>query len=259
MMRRLGSLGLVAMLALMGCTPGNLRPDGDQTGDLGTEQRQSPADVYVKLGVAYMRNGDMATALQKLKKGLEVDDGNAEAHNAIGLVYMQLGEKAPARRHLMRAVSLKPKNPYFHNALGTFLCADGEYEEALRHFDQAIANPLYPTPWVAESNAGMCALRKGELERADGYFRKVLQRDPRQPVALLNMARISLAKGNYLSARAYLQRLSAVAEPTPESLLLGVRAEEKLGNRKRALRYAAQLKKRFPDSDQAKALEESTK
>ncbi len=251
---------VLAVVLSGGCAPGNLRPDDDKdtTGDLGAEQRRSPADVYVKLGVAYLRAGDMASALQKLKKAIAVDPGSGAAHNAIGLVYMRLGEKEPARRHLRRAVELKPRNPFYRNAWGSFLCAEGTYDDALKQFDAAIANPLYPTPWVAEANAGVCAMRKGDLERADRYFRRLLQRNPEQTLALLNMARISFARGKYLSARAYLQRLAAVVEPDADALLLGVRTERKLGNPRAAKAYAEQLKKRFPDSDQAKRLEEQT-
>ena len=244
------------IVSLIGCTPGNVRTDQDTIGDLGAEKKQSPADVYVKLGIAYLRQGDFRSALLKLKKGLEADPDSADAHNAIGLVYLRLGEDKVAGSHFERAVELKPKNPFFRNALGTYLCGQGEYDRALKQFDIAIANPLYPTPEIALNNAGLCSRRKGDLERADGYFRKVLQRNPNNPSALLEMARISFATGRTLSARAYLQRYEAVAKPTAESLWIGVRTERKLGAARAARRYARMLKSRFPDSDQAKQLEE---
>ncbi len=257
-MRVLLLLLLLLLASVVACTPGNVRTDQDAIGDLGAEQKQSPADVYVKLGIAYLRQGDYRTALLKLRKGLDVDEANADAHNAIGLVYARLGEEDVARRHFQRAVELKPKNPFFRNTLGTYLCGQGDYEQALEQFDIAIANPLYPTPEIALDNAGLCSRRMGDLKRADSYFRKALQRNPRNPTALLEMARISSLSGKHLSARAYLQRYEAVAKPTPESLLLGVRTERKLGAERAARRYARMLKIRFPDSDQAKQLEEQS-
>ena len=120
---------------------------------------------------------------------------------------------------------------------------------------QALDNPLYNTPWLAWHNAGWCNERSGDSERAEGDYRSALQLNPRFAPSLLAMARVSVESGNYLSARAYLQRYAEVADHTAESLWLGVRTENQLGDSDQLASYRLKLLARFPDSDEAKYLE----
>jgi type IV pilus assembly protein PilF len=70
------------------------------------------------------------------------------------------------------------------------------------------------------------------------------------------MAEIGVKTQKYLMARAYIQRYHAVARPSAESLWLQIQAEKALGAEDHYLKYARQLLKEFPDSDQAGMLEE---
>jgi Tfp pilus assembly protein PilF len=54
-----------------------------------------------------------------------------------------------------------------------------------------------------------------------------------------------------MMARAYIQRYHSVAPATAESLWIQVQAEKALGARDQYLKYARQLVKEFPDSDEA--------
>ncbi|MGD8312277.1 MAG: tetratricopeptide repeat protein, partial [Gammaproteobacteria bacterium] len=101
---------------------------------------------------------------------------------------------------------------------------------------------------------GVCAMRIPDLAKAEEFFRQALKHDPNFAPALLNMARLSLAQENYMSARGYLQRYEQVAEHDPESLWLAIRTEYALGNHEAWGRFAVMLKSRFPDSEQAERL-----
>ena len=101
---------LLATLAMMllGCGKSASYKEGeDETGELGRVQEESPADIYVKLGIAYMREGQYAIALRKLKQGLEADQDSAQAHNVIALLYERLGEAQLAQQHYSQAVELE--------------------------------------------------------------------------------------------------------------------------------------------------------
>ena len=56
-------------------------------------------------------------------------------------------------------------------------------------------------------------------------------------------------------ARAYLQRYAEVAQHTAESLWLGVRTENQLGDKDQMASYGLKLRAKFPDSEQAKYLQ----
>jgi type IV pilus assembly protein PilF len=68
------------------------------------------------------------------------------------------------------------------------------------------------------------------------------------------MAEINFARGDYAGAKTYLTRLTQVVVPNAEVLWLGVRVERRLGDRNSEASYALQLRNRFPESKEARAL-----
>lgn len=256
-------LGLSAILLLAGCQKGTVRPDmtspdmSDNTGQFGVKSRTGEGDVYVKLAIAYMREGQLDVALQKANQGLEVEPDNAEGHNVIALLYDRLGEKGLAEKHFKRSLKIDPKNSYVLNAYATFLCQQERYDEADLTFMKALANPLYRTPEVALTNAGICAERNNDLAKSEAYLRKALNLNPKFSTALLQMARISFNVGENLSSRAYLQRYLEQAKPNAASLWLGIQNERVLGDRDAVSSYTLMLKNRFPDSNEVQLLRDS--
>ena len=250
-------LGLALLLA--GCQTAGVRPEGagaDNTGNLGAPvRRASPGDVYVDLGTAYLGEGRINEAFKNARKAVLVDPNLASAHTLLGVLYQRLGQWDEAGKEFAKAVKLAPHDPYALNALGSFLCTHDKPEEGDVYFRRALQNPLYPTPWVALHNAASCEEKAGHMEKAEDDYRAALRHNPRFAPALLRMAHLSFEKGNYLSARAYLQRYAAEAPHTAESLWLGVRTEKQLGDLDQMASYAIKLRGRFPDSEQARFLE----
>lgn len=245
------------LMLISGCaTQGTV---GDTTGNLGVERRYSPAKIYVEMGIAYMREGQDAVALKKLRTALEVDDKNPEAHNVIAILYERLGESGRAATHYDTAAKLDPRDPFIRNARGSFFCKQNLYDQADDEFQKALANPLYPTPWVALTNAGLCADRAGNKEKAEGYYRRALSANDRYSPALLQMAELSFVQDHQMSARAYLERYHGEVAATATSLWLGVRVEQKLGDRQKAVEYKRRLLKEFPDAPEIQALNQSEK
>ncbi|PLY15617.1 MAG: type IV pilus biogenesis/stability protein PilW [Sedimenticola sp.] len=245
---------------LMACETGMVKTDGlqdDSTGGFGRDdQRKGAGDVYVKMAVAYMEDGQIDVALQKARQALSVEPGNAQAHNVIALLFDRLGEDALAERHFNRGMEIQPRNSYLLNAFGTFMCNRQRYTEADELFQKALSNPLYKTPEVALTNAGICSGRIPDIERSETYLRRALEKNPRFAPALIQMGQVSFTAGKYLSARAYLQRYLEVAPHTAASLWLGVRTERELGDRDSEASYSLSLRNNFPDSNEAKLLME---
>ncbi len=252
-------MALFVFFVVNGCqSTGGVYTDlQDNTGAMGRPTQPGAGDIYVQLAIAYMREGQLSAALQKIKTGLDLDPSNAEAHNVIALLYERLGELGLAEQHFQYAARLQPRNSYVHNAYGTFLCKRQRFEEATREFEEALANPLYQTPEVALTNAGVCVRRKDDKNGAEALFRKALQHNPRFPSALSHMAQISYEAGNMLSVRAYLQRYHEVARSTAASLWLGIRAERTLGDKDLLASYEILLRGDFPDSNEVQLLNKS--
>jgi type IV pilus assembly protein PilF len=248
----MGGVGLAGCSATGsgGSAEGDLRvsPEGDKL-----------AETNVKLGVGYMQKGSYEFALSKFRRAIEIDSSYPDAHYAIALLYDKLGRPEAAKTHFEEAISLNPSYSDAYNAYAAFLCRKQEYDAADEMFRKALDNPLYRSPQLVQLNAGICSVNAKQYERAESYFRKVLQANSKHPVALYQMAKLNYESGRYLQARAYLQRFSAVSRPTPQTLWLGVRIERKMGDKGAAASYALTLRKQFPDSDEAHLLRESNR
>jgi type IV pilus assembly protein PilF len=255
-MTRLAVMVLAAVVAA-GCQQRVVRPDaGDPaTGNLGSPLvRPSPADVYIDLSAAYLRENLVTEAFKNARKAVIVDPRSSNAHYMHALVLQRLGQLESAEESYRRSVELDGRNPVALNAYGSFLCEMKRFDEADGYFRRALDNPLYRTPWVALHNAGWCGEMAGNTTAAERDYRGALQVNPRFAPSLLGMAKISFLSGNYLSTRAYLQRYSEVAAHTAESLWLGVRTENQLGDRDQMASYGLKLRARFPDSEESKYL-----
>lgn len=241
---------LSTLLLLGGCA---LTPKTDEDPSPGS----SLVADYVGMGVEYLKRGQTAIALERLKRGQELDPNYAPLHNVLAILYEQIGETEQAREHYSRAIQLAPKDPYIRNAYGTFLCNQKEYPAALQAFQAALENPLYPTPWVAATNAGICARQAGDPATAETYLRQSLSANADFEPALYQMAELSYAQGNFKGAQDYLQRLLRTSQPTAETLALGVRVERGLGNVAQSKRYEQVLRARYPDSPEIPKLNPS--
>ena len=160
---------------------------------------------------------------------------------------------------LLVGEEINANDPNSLNNYGQFLCSTKHYDEAQELFLKAAANPLYETPENAITNAWTCALNNNHPDVAETYFKQALEKNPKVPNALVQMAQLSYNSGNYLSARGYLQRYLEIFKPrhTPASLWLGIQIEQKLGDNNTKDSYALLLKNNFPDSKEAQMLKES--
>lgn len=235
---------LMLALVLSGCTSSPVR-DGVDT--------QKAAKANADLGLRYMIQGNNEVALTKLKKALEFEPNFVPAHHYLAELYRRLGRPEDADKHFREALYyLEGDDSALYNNYGGFLCSQDRFEEGEKQFLKVLENPVYQRPDLVYENLGLCLERKPDFEKAENYLRQALQRNPRLPKSLLAMGRISLARENYLSARAYLQRYQAVAPHIPESLWLGIQVERVLGDKDALASYGLILKGRFPDSAEAK-------
>ena len=246
---------LILMTTLLaGCnqamTGGNLQP---------SQKTNEVAVSNLELGIAYMNDGNYEKALEKLERARQADPGYSPTYNMLGLLYQVLGDNTRAEDYFKRALSLNANDSSTMNNYGRFLCQNGRHDEAVETFSRAAKNPLYEAPEIALTNAGTCSLANDNKEEAEKFFRQALEKNPKMPAALFQMASLSFAQGNALSARAYLQRYQAQASHTPGSLWLGIQIEKELGDADAQASYALLLKNGFPESPEAALLKESRK
>lgn len=222
------------------------------------EQRKQAAEINAQLAITYLKQGDLASARDKIDRALEQDPKTAETQMVAGFVYDRLGEDRKAQGHFEEAVKLAGKdNPDVLNNAAVFECRKGDKRRGVEFFLRAAESPLYRTPEAAYTNAGHCARANGDAKDAERYFRQALAIKPNASDPLLQMASLQFENGNALQARAFLQRYQDVAPATAGSLWLGYRIERNLGDSVAADEYARKLRKDFPTSVEADELFQS--
>jgi type IV pilus assembly protein PilF len=244
---------MVAALAMacVGCV-------GGETGlkqATASDEKTKGAEVHTELGQRYMQQGDLKGAMEKLQKAIQFDPNYAPARTVLGVLYEKINDPVNAELNYRRAAALDPKNGPVNNNLAVFLCKQGRGGESKVYFDRALADPFYETPDLAMTNAGTCLLGSKDYDGAEVYFRKALDRNPRNADALYQMANVLYLKNDAFRARAFLQRLEALGQPSPTALKLGHDIELRLGDGEAAQDYAKRLREKFPDSEPARALE----
>lgn len=246
MMRRAPSLVLVCLL-IGGCASQAEREEK-------AARLNKRVEIHTQLGATYLSRNQLDIAQQELELALEYNPDDSQANHIMGLLQLRLKKDDKAEQYLRRAISELPDNSDARNSYGVFLCERGRLDEADEQFRVAIVNPLYKSPEQASLNAGICRLKKPDKKAAADYFRATLRHNPRQPQALLHLARFSFETGESLSARGFIQRHFEVSTDTPEALLLAFRIERVLGAKDAQATYALRLRGKFPQSAEARQL-----
>lgn len=243
MMRsRLFPLAL-SLVLLAGCA-------STPTDERDTTDPKKAAEFNAELGLRYMSQGNHELAMEKLLKAVEHDSRSVNGHHYLAELYRRLERPDKAEQHFERAASLAPKESAIQNNYGVFLCGTQRYRDGERRLLRALENPVWPGRGQAYENLGQCMKDKGDLDKAEHYYREALKVNPRLPKALLGMSEVALRQENHISARAFLQRYVEVASHTPQSLWLGIRIERVLGDRNALASYGLSLRNNFPTAEE---------
>lgn len=214
---------------------------------------EEAAQANLNVGVAYVREQRYALAVEALNRALDINPRLADAHSAIAIAYDQLGDLELAEQHYRRATQVEQNNAVAANSYAVFLCRHGRWEDAESYFRAAVNNSRYPTPDIALTNAGICARNAGDEVAAEGYLREALTRNNTSAPALAALMDLSFAQGNYLRARAFMQRYLASQPPNAQVLSMCVRIETELGNESDAEQCRESLNEQFPGAPQPRA------
>jgi type IV pilus assembly protein PilF len=214
------------------------------------------ARINARLAMEYMKRDQLSVARDKVERALAQNPKDPTVQLAAGLVYERLLDTERAEQHFRLALRADSDSPEAQNALGAFLCRHREFAKGEAMFLKAAGNPLYRTPEVAYTNAGVCARSAAAPERAEKYLREALMVPAVYPETFVQLAGVLHDLGNHLQARAFIERFLAVAPATPDVLLLGHQIEMALNDRAAATAFGERLRKEFPDSVQLRVLDD---
>ncbi len=237
----------VVCLLVVGCA-------NQQQQEKDTENTKSRARAHTDLGAVYYQQGKLEIALEEFNTAVKIDPSFASAYNGLGLVNSQLGKDDVADANFRKSIQLEPSDSEAHNNYGSFLCARNRIDESITQFLTAVKNPLYATPAMAYTNAAICSMRKNNVTGAEKYLQQALQIDPLSQAAAYHLASLQFKRNDAISAKKSLQNVM-LSRPSAEVLWLAIQIERVVGDKDAEASYVLQLRRQYPDSEQAKLLQ----
>jgi tetratricopeptide (TPR) repeat protein len=159
------------------------------------------------LGAALNRQGRGREAEPLLRHALEEEPGYAKGHEELGRSLLQLGRIDEAIERLRKALELDPKLQSAQLTLVHALSESGCNEQA----DELMQAYLRADPARELIAKAAEHQRAGRLEDAEGIYREVLRRDPRNLEALRLLALIAINLEHYGQAEQLLKRAVEIA------------------------------------------------
>ena len=168
--------------------------------------RKKEADARMRMGITYLEQRNLPSAMRELTKASELDPGNPEVDMSLGLAYQARGDLPKAEEHLRRAIDKKPDYAEARNNLGIVLAERKMWDEAIREFEAAAANVMYATPERAYFNLGEAYRAKGDPAGAEGAYRRALRANDRYAPAYTALSRVLGGQGKWNDAASILTR-----------------------------------------------------
>ena len=110
------------------------------------------------------RSGDWSGAEQVYRRMLRKDPGHLDANYLLGTLYAEQGKFDLAKTHLQSAARIEANSPYIQNNLGNVHLLLGELDDAEGCFRKALT--LKPGLAEAHNNLGNICKRRGETAAA---------------------------------------------------------------------------------------------
>ncbi|MEO5686186.1 MAG: type IV pilus biogenesis/stability protein PilW [Burkholderiaceae bacterium] len=252
----LAAAGLLTGLA--GCvTDGGpvQHPHRGDDKDLTTASDQTNGDrlsnTRMELAAAYLGRNQPTDALDQVKQALQAKPDNPAAYGLRGLIYAALGDNEKADESFHRAMQLAPHDADLVHNYGWYLCQTRRFAEADAEFSRAIAEPGYRSVSRTMLVEGICQGRAGKPQDAERTLSRAYELDPANPTIAVNLAEVLYRNGQFERARFYIRRVNNKQElASAQTLWLAARIEHRLGQDEQANAMGAQLRNRFPQSQE---------
>lgn len=221
------------------------------THDTGREvDMKEAAKANVSLGIAYMQQGNLMLAKEKLERAAKQDPKSLDVNWAMASLYERMEMPKEADRNYQKAINLSPNNSQIANTYAVFLCRNGEVDRALPLFDKVINDKLYQTPYAAAANAGMCLRDEKRAGDARRYFERAVAMGPGFADASVGLGDLQIAQGDTAGAMKTVDAFVRNGTKSADVLQVGVRAAVAQRDCPSAQKYALLLRRDFPNAAQ---------
>ncbi len=135
------------------------------------------AAAHQNMGAAHLRRGELTEAIRRFRKADELRPNSAETLRMLGNALSRAKDYAAAEESLAASVRLDPEHAETFTLLGQAQAAMSKEAEAEKSYDRALQ--LAPDSAVANGRMALFLQTKGDFEKAEGYFRRAIEIDPK--------------------------------------------------------------------------------
>lgn len=248
----LKAIGVAVSLAFMaGCVTSTTTTSSSLGGMQGVTpagDREQAAQTRIELAAEYMRIGNTAVALEEIKNALKLNPNLIEAYAVRGMIYSQRGDYASAEADYALVMRQRGDDPDVLHNYGWILCQQGRHAEGIAYFDKVLATPGYMSSGRTWLTKGLCLQAAGNRRAAKEALLKAVEYDPQNPIAIYNLANMYYQAGQVADAHVYVRRLNNSDYLNAETLWLGIKIENAMGNPLGVRELGEVLMRRFPQS-----------
>ena len=145
-------------------------------------------DINIEKAISALQGGNPVQAKTICEKLLNVRPDNAVVLQVLGLACYQVGHIDTAINHLKRSMELDPTNSWVSNNIASILQQENRIEEALPYAKKAIE--IDSRNADAINNLGMIYRKQHEYKKAEDSFTRAIRLDKNNPMYLVNLGEL---------------------------------------------------------------------
>ena len=158
----------------------------------------------LKLGDAYVQNGDGSNALREYVRAAELLPDDQDAQLKAAKFMLLAGQYTDAKAAGEKLLAKSPSNVEAQIVIANALAGLKDFESAIDAFEDAAQ--LDPTRATTYSELGAAQVLKGDRVAAEAAFRKAVEINPKSPLALASLASFVWSKGDPVEAEKLLKQ-----------------------------------------------------
>jgi len=170
--------------------------------------RQTTIDRMLNDGAALHQAGNLTKASMVYTAILELNPNNASANHLLGVIYLQNGEVASAIAKIETAVANDINNAEFFNNLGSAYQENDQFIRAQAAFTRAIE--LRPEYSEAFYNRANLFKKINKLPLAIQDYDKALELNPNFIKAMINLGVLYYSQNQYIQALDYFEKANNI-------------------------------------------------
>jgi folate-binding protein YgfZ len=165
------------------------------------------AQLY-DLAIRTFADGDATGALARLNEALELDPTFADGYEAIGVILGKAGKYHEAIDFFRRLEEVAPHEPLVNTNLSLYYMKLGDKQTAEDEAGKATLKSMnkHRGDKAGDVEADLAKAKLRDAQRKQDMFRRVLEIDEADPIALFGMGNALLVLGNHAEAVHHLER-----------------------------------------------------